>query len=87
MIQLVSLAGALLILIPFAATQLHRLAIQSVSYQLLNLIGSGALTTVAIINSQYGFILLEGVWALVSLYGLASVMRQSPKSPSPPGVS
>jgi hypothetical protein len=87
MIQIVSLAGALLILIPFAATQLHRLAIQSVPYQLLNLIGSAALTTVAITNSQYGFILLEGVWALVSLYGLASVMRQNPQSPTLPGVS
>jgi hypothetical protein len=85
-IQIVSLAGALLILLPFAASQLNRLAIKSVSYQTLNLVGSAALTAVAIINRQDGFILLEGVWALVSVYGLASVIRYHADQPPKPGV-
>ena len=87
MIQLVSIAGAFLILVPFAASQMNRLAIRSVPYQLLNLIGATALTTVAVIGRQYGFILLEGVWALVSLYGLAMVFRGNPKLPEQHGVS
>ena len=81
MIQIVSLAGALLILLPFAASQLNRLAIKSIPYQTLNLVGSAALTAVAIINRQDGFILLEGVWALVSVYGLASVIRHPADQP------
>ncbi len=81
MIQIVSLVGALLILLPFAALQLNRLSSHSLPYQLLNLVGSSALTTVAIVNSQYGFILLEGVWAMVSLYGLMKVLRRNSDQP------
>jgi len=74
MIQAISVAGAILILLPFAGSQLGKLATQSLAYQLMNLIGSAALTAVAVIESQYGFILLEGTWALVSVAGLARVL-------------
>jgi hypothetical protein len=60
MVQVVSVAGALLILLPFTASQLGRLTIQSLAYQGMNLAGSSALTAVAVIERQYGFILLEG---------------------------
>jgi len=81
MIQIISLAGALLVLLPFAASQLNRMRVRSTPYQTLNLIGSAALTTVAIIDRQYGFILLEGVWALASAYGLLSVLREDSAAP------
>jgi hypothetical protein len=68
--QIVSVLGALLILLPFAASQLGRMSIASVSYQLLNLVGSGALAVVAVLERQYGFILLEVVWAAMSIVGL-----------------
>ena len=74
MIQAISIAGALLILFPFAGSQLGRLATQSLVYQLCNLIGSAALTAVAVIEVQYGFILLEGTWAIVSVIGLARLL-------------
>jgi hypothetical protein len=76
MVQAVSIAGAILILLPFSASQLGKLATTSLAYQLMNLIGSAALTAVAVIESQYGFILLEGTWALVSAAGLFRVARQ-----------
>ena len=74
MIQLISVAGAILILLPFAASQFGKLTTESLAYQVMNLIGSVALTAVALIESQYGFILLEGTWALVSAAGLVRVI-------------
>ena len=77
MIQLVSVVGALLILLPFAGSQLGRWSTQSLSYQVMNLVGSAGLTAVAVIEVQYGFILLEGTWAIVSTIGLARVLSKS----------
>jgi len=74
MIQALSIAGAILILLPFAASQLGRLSTASLSYQWMNLVGSSGLTAVAIVESQYGFILLEGTWAVVSVAGLIRVL-------------
>ena len=75
MIQACSVIGALLILLAFAANQLGRLDTSNLSYQLSNLVGSAILTVVAVIEVQLGFILLEGTWALVSLWGTVKVLR------------
>jgi hypothetical protein len=76
-LQAVSVAGAILILVPFAASQLGRLRTVTWTYQLMNLVGSAALTAVAVLESQYGFILLEGTWAVMSLMGVRRVWRRA----------
>jgi hypothetical protein len=65
----------LLILLAFAANQLGRTDTSSLSYQIANFVGSAILTVVAVIEVQLGFILLEGAWALVSLWGTIRVLR------------
>lgn len=85
LLQVFSVIGALLILLPFAATQLGRLTVQSLSYQVTNFLGSAALGYVAVVERQYGFILLEGVWATLSLVGLYRSQRSArPKSATSP---
>ncbi len=83
MIQVVSVFGALLILGAYAANQLGRTDVSSLTYQVTNLVGSGILTVVAITEAQWGFILLEGTWALVSLWGTIRILRGSPTEPAP----
>jgi hypothetical protein len=73
--QLVQVAGALLILAAYAGAQLGRMNQHGVVYLVLNVIGSAVLAVLATIDLQYGFILLEAVWAIVSLYGLVQVLR------------
>ena len=69
------MAGALLILAAFAAAQFGRLDQHSRTYLVLNLVGSAILGVLAYVDSQWGFLLLEGVWAAVSLWSLVEVSR------------
>lgn len=66
----VQISGSLLILVPFVLAQLGRLTPLSPVYLLLNLVGSGVLAADAALGHQWGFLLLEGVWALVSVLSL-----------------
>jgi len=72
--QLVQIVGALLILAAFAAVQFERMRPDSRVYLALNLVGSAILAVLALHESQWGFLLLEGVWAIVSAWGLARVL-------------
>jgi hypothetical protein len=81
--QLVQVAGSLLILAAFAASQAGRLPIDSQLYLVLNFIGSAILAVLAWIDQQWGFLLLEGVWAIVSLWSLVQLMRGH--TPTAPG--
>jgi len=82
--QLIQVVGALLILAGFAAVQFERMRPDSRLYLALNLVGSAILAVLAYVESQWGFLLLEGVWAIVSAWGLCVALFGPPRAPKAP---
>jgi hypothetical protein len=76
--QVIQVIGALLILAGFAAAQFGWLRVDSRAYLWLNLLGSAVLAYLALHERQYGFVLLETVWAIVSFWGLVRLARGLP---------
>lgn len=72
---LVQIVGAVLVLMAFVAGQLGVLRADSSRYLWLNLAGSVILTVDAWRGRQWGFVLLEGVWAAVSAWSLVARRR------------
>jgi hypothetical protein len=75
-IQLVSVLGSLLVLVAYVATQFGWLSTKSLAFAYANIVGSGILAMVAALEAQWGFLLLEGAWASVSLI---AVVKQRAK--------
>lgn len=63
-------AGAIAILIPFVLTLLGRMGRQDWIYLVLNLAGGVMLTFDAWLGRQWGFVLLQAVWAVVAAWGM-----------------
>ena len=77
--QFFQVVGALLILAAYMLAQFRLLDQRSYLYLLLNLIGSAILAVLAAVTRQWGFLLLEGTWALISSWGLkARVFDREP---------
>lgn len=74
--QVVQVVGSLLVLAGFVAAQRGWLRPSSLVYLQLNVVGSGTLAVEALLGRQWGFLLLEGVWAVVSAAGLVSALAR-----------
>ena len=75
MLQIISLVGAVTILAAYIANQFGLGDPSRLSYQASNLVGSAVLGAVALIETQLGFLLLEGAWALISLWGIFTILK------------
>ena len=86
MVVVLELAGAVSILAAFTLGQLRLLDQHSLVYLLLNLVGSAVLAVIALAGERWGFLLLEGVWSIVSAASLVGVLlrrRQGRRPPAP----
>lgn len=72
--QIIQVIGSLFILSGFALAQWGVLDQKSRWYLFVNLIGSAVLAVNAYYEQQWGFLLLEGVWAIVSAISLVKVL-------------
>ena len=83
--QVLQVVGAVFILTAYAAAQFSLLDQRSYPYIVFNLVGSAILAWLAWEDRQWGFLLLEGVWALVSLWSLLAVSRSGHADSRPRG--
>jgi len=68
--QLISFLGALLILVAYVGHQLGWVNARGAAYNIFNATGSAILAWIAFHPFQVGFVVLEGVWTIVSIWAL-----------------
>ena len=71
MAQVVQIVAAVLVLAAFGLERLGLLNTRSLPYLLLNMFGSEVLAMFALPTRQWGVLVLEGAWALISAAGVA----------------
>lgn len=75
--QIVSLAGAFLILLAYGLNQRGRLTPTQASYSVINLLGALLLLWVAVVDRRAGFVVVEAAWAVMSVVPL---VRRPPRA-------
>lgn len=68
--QAISFVGAMLILIAYGGHQLGWIDSRRPSYNVMNAAGSAILVWIALHPFQIGFVVLESVWTVISLWAL-----------------
>lgn len=81
--QIVQIIGAVLVLVAFLLAQFDVLDPGSYRYLIPNAVGSTAMAITAIITGDWGFVFLEGVWAIVSYVGIVNRIRRTTPAGDP----
>ncbi len=76
LIKIIGSLGAFLILLAFILNQTHKWAPQQLKYDLTNLVGSGLLVLYAYLLHSTPFMILNGVWVIVSLRDVVQDLRK-----------
>jgi hypothetical protein len=67
--------GVAILLLAFVLNMLKIIRTESLSYLLLNFIGAGIACFASYLIPYFPFVILEGVWAVVSLVSLVKFLR------------
>ena len=67
--QFLSLIGAALVLTAYFGSQSKKISEVSLFYYALNFFGSGILAVLSWRMKQYGFVLINGAWVLITVTG------------------
>lgn len=74
--DIIGTIGVSLILLAFVLNVFSVISNKSVLFLLLNLFGAGLACYVSVLINYTPFIILEGVWAVVSFVGLVNNVRE-----------
>lgn len=73
----IQIIGSSLVLLAFILSQYQVIDTKGKRYLWLNFLGSTILAVDALVLNQWGFLALEGVWAIVSLLSLIKLAINS----------
>jgi hypothetical protein len=73
---LIGICGTTIILLAFILNQLQKLDENDIRYDILNFIGAALLVWYAYLLSSYPFLVLNSVWAIVSLKDILHPHKQ-----------
>jgi len=77
MTDIIGFAGVMLILLAYFLGTEKLLKTDGKMYFVMNIIGAGLATGASLLIGYWPFVILEGTWALVSVYGLMKAMKLS----------
>lgn len=72
--NLIGVFGVILVLAAYLLLQLHRLSQSSISFSLLNVIGSGCIVISLCFYWNLASVIIEVAWFLISLFGLSRAL-------------
>ena len=75
MSEVLQWSAAIVVLLAFALSQWGVWSVSSYRYLWFNCVGGAGLSAAAALSHQWGFVLLEGVWALVAARSLVARWR------------
>ena len=77
--MLIGFAGGLAVLMSFAGVACGRLSSQSATYHTMNLAGAAAMVAAGLPTGAWPSVAVNGSWALISAYGLATPITLAPR--------
>ena len=77
MTDIIGSVGVGMILLAYFMSTAKLMKTDSKTYFVLNIVGAGLATTASLLINYWPFVILEGTWTLVSIYGLMNTMRIS----------